>query len=90
MFNYFYVSTVDRKKNAHSYKLPAGEAVPAGHDITDLRIAGQFPLAELLPLDQAAALAVLFPQQGKKPRGRKGNVPWSDTKAKMQRVAEAA
>lgn len=90
MFNYLYVSTKDRKNGTHQYKLPAGEAAPTGHEITDLRVGGVYPMSELMSLEDAAALAQLFPQPGKKPRGRKGNVPWSETKAKMQRVAAAS
>lgn len=89
MFNYLYMSTKDRKKNAHSYKLPAGEAAPTGHEITDLRPAGLWPLADLLPLEQAAALAVTFPQPGRKKPTRKGLHPWSETKAKMQKAIDA-
>lgn len=83
MFHYLYVSTLDRKKNTHQYKLPAGEAAPTGHEITDLRVAGQFPLIDLMSLYDAAALATMFPQPGKKRRQPKGTVPWSETKAKM-------
>lgn len=92
MFHYLYMSTKDRKKNAHSYKLPAGEAAPTGHEITDLRPAGQWSMLDLLPATDVAALAALFPAAPKPKRARKttGTVPWSETKAKMQRVAAAS
>ncbi len=61
MFRYFYATTQDRKKNTHQYKLPAGEAVPAGHEITDLSIAGQFQVSELLSGEDIQALKSLFP-----------------------------
>lgn len=69
MFTYLYVSTKDKKTGTHQYKLPAGEAAPGGHEITDLRIAGTWSMLDLIPPEDAAALAQLFPAE--KPKTRK-------------------
>jgi hypothetical protein len=61
MFRYFYASTKDRKGNTHNYKLPAGEAIPKGHEITDLSVAGQFPMTELLSNEELLILKDAFP-----------------------------
>jgi hypothetical protein len=37
-----YVSTQDDKGHGHRYRLPLTETVPDGHEIIDVRPAGQF------------------------------------------------
>jgi hypothetical protein len=62
MFKYFYLSTVDRKKHQHHYKLPAGDAVPDGEELTDLRPAGIVTLMDQLPEETLAELRAAFPE----------------------------
>lgn len=70
MFNYFYLSTKDKKHHDHHYKLPAGEAAPDGHEITDLRVAGQVSIVDLVAPEQLAALKKAFPK-ARVPRAKK-------------------
>lgn len=74
MFYYEYVSTLDRKKNAHQFKLPAGEAAPTGHQITDQRLAGVWSMFDLMPASDVAALAQLFPN-APKPKAHRSRKP---------------
>lgn len=59
MFHHFYATTKDRKGHEHNYKLPAGEGVPNGHEITDLSVAGRFKFAEMLKPEDREALELL-------------------------------
>lgn len=62
MFHYFYMSTVDKKKKQHNYKLPVGEAAPDREEIVDLRVAGQASIVDLVDPAQLAALRRAFPE----------------------------
>lgn len=53
---YFYITTEDRKLRSHQYKLPVSEAAPDGHEITDLRPAGLFPITDFLSVETIATL----------------------------------
>lgn len=66
MFHYFYLSTVDRKRVAHQYKLPAGEAVPDGQEITGITVAGTARMADLLSVEKLLELRKAFPQADKR------------------------
>ena len=59
MFHAYYATTKDRKGNEHNYKLPAGEGVPSGHEITNLSVASRYNFAEFLDEDSAAALFMM-------------------------------
>lgn len=48
MFRSYYAVTKDRKGGIHQYRLSPGEGVPRNHEIVDLRVAGQFSVAEHL------------------------------------------
>jgi len=52
----FYVTTQDNDGREHSYKLPETDTVPDGHEITNLRPAGQFRLSSLLSPQSLAAV----------------------------------
>jgi|KBSSwiStaDraftv2_1062776.scaffolds.fasta_scaffold17064_5 hypothetical protein len=61
MFHQFYATTKDKKGHEHNYRLPAGEAVPSGHEITDLSVAGRFKFSEIVGDKMAKDLKELFP-----------------------------
>lgn len=61
MFHQFYASTKDKKGHEHNYRLPAGEAVPMGHEITNLSVAGRFKFNEILSKENVDLLNSLFP-----------------------------
>lgn len=60
MFQSYYVSTRDRKNHEHNYRLPKGEGVPAGHEITNLSVAGRFSFADILGEEQSDLLRYAF------------------------------
>lgn len=61
MFRSYYVSTKDKKNHEHNYRLPAGEGVPNGHEITNLAVAGKFKLSEIVGEEMAQLLKDMFP-----------------------------
>jgi len=61
MFHSFYATTKDRRGNEHNYKLPAGTAVPSGHEITNLSVASRFTFAEIVGAETAQLLRDAFP-----------------------------
>lgn len=61
MFHQYYATTKDRKGNEHNYRLPAGEAVPKGHEITNLTVAGRFKFSEIVDEETSDLLKNLFP-----------------------------
>lgn len=61
MFHQFYATTKDKKGHEHNYRLPAGEAVPSGHEITALSVAGRYKFAEIIGDKLAKDLKELFP-----------------------------
>lgn len=61
MFRQFYATTKDKKGHEHNYRLAAGEAVPSGHEITDLSVAGRFKFSEIIDKKTAEDLKALFP-----------------------------
>jgi len=60
MFHQFYATTRDKKGHEHNYRLPAGEGVPNGHEITNLAVAGRFKFAEIIDDKMAKDLKELF------------------------------
>lgn len=48
MFHAYYATTKDKKGNEHNYRLPAGEGVPNGHEITNLAVASRFKLSDIV------------------------------------------
>lgn len=61
MFHQFYATTKDKKGHEHNYRLPAGEAVPSGHEIVALSVAGRYKLSEIIGDKMAKDLKELFP-----------------------------
>lgn len=61
MFHGYYATTKDRKGNEHNYKLPQGEGVPNGHEITSLAVASRFKFAEIVDAETADLLKNFFP-----------------------------
>ena len=61
MFHQYYATTKDKKGHEHNYRLPAGEGVPNGHEITDLSVAGRFKFSEILDQKMVEDLKALFP-----------------------------
>lgn len=64
MFKHVYVSTKDRKGNAHNYKLTSLDTVPAGEEVTDVRLPSQ-KLRDMVAPEVVAALSELYPFHGK-------------------------
>jgi hypothetical protein len=60
MFKSYYASTRDRKGHEHNYRLKQGEGVPAGHEITNLSVAGQFKFSEVVGEEMAGLLTEFF------------------------------
>jgi len=54
--NSLYVNTKDEKGTTHAYRLPVTDTVPEGHEITGVRKAGVFTLAQVLTAAQRTAL----------------------------------
>jgi hypothetical protein len=65
MFHSFYATTKDRKGNEHNYRLPAGTAVPSGHEITNLSVASRFKFSEIVDAETAQLLRDMFPVRGR-------------------------
>jgi hypothetical protein len=66
MFHSYYATTKDKKNHEHNYRLPAGEGVPNGHEITNLSVAGRYKFAEIVGKETADLLKDLFPVRGKR------------------------
>lgn|SRR5262245_29529678 len=56
MFTTIYVTTKDDKGHRHEYRQPPTEAVPSGHDVVNIRKAGEFRLSEIISDVDAIAL----------------------------------
>jgi len=61
MFHSYYVSTKDKKNHEHNYRLPAGEGVPTGHEITNLAVAGKHKFSDIIDPETAQLLKDAFP-----------------------------
>ena len=61
MFHQYYATTKDRKGGEHNYRLPAGDGVPFGHEITNLAVAGRFKFSEIVDEKTVQDLKALFP-----------------------------
>jgi hypothetical protein len=59
MFHEFYATTKDKKNHEHHYRLPAGEGVPSGHEITALSVAGRFKFADILKPEDREVLELM-------------------------------
>lgn len=66
MFHSYYASTKDKKSHEHNYRIPAGEGVPNGHEITNLAVAGKFKFAEIVGPEMAQLLKDMYPVRGKR------------------------
>lgn len=77
MFKHVYVSTKDRKGHTHNYKLTGDQTVPAGEEVTDVRLPSQ-NLREMLHPDVVAKLTATYGstplpvQQRRSRRGKRG------------------
>lgn len=69
MFHAYYATTKDRKGNEHNYKLPAGEGVPNGHEITNLAVASRYKLTDFLSPGDLEVLT-LMSSKGKSSRAK--------------------
>ena len=79
MFKHVYVSTKDRKGHTHNYKLTGDQTIPAGEEVTDVRLPSQ-NLREMLHPDVVAKLTAAYGttapglpvQQRRRSRGKRG------------------
>lgn len=51
-----YVTTSDEKNRTHNFRLPVTDTVPAGHEITGYRPAGNFRFSSVLSPESLANL----------------------------------
>lgn len=61
-----YVTTRDEQNDTHTYRLPLTDTVPDGHEIVNVRPAGQFRFSSLLSPGSLAALKSVRPTSRKR------------------------
>lgn len=66
MQNTLYVTTRDEKSHEHFYRLPLTDTVPDGHEIVNVRPAGQFRLSSLLSPESLSAIKSVRTRKGRK------------------------